>query len=105
MRSDKRGRTFFVNFRDKGTVLLSLSANFIITADAFASAAIFGVEKRMGVILSHWGFCENPEGEESLFTACLTKNGICDKLEKRYYIKGVTKRHVHVVTSISSDVA
>ena len=43
----------------------------------------FGVEKRMGVILSHWGFCKNPEGEESLFTACLTKNGIYDKLEKR----------------------
>ena len=69
--------------RQKGMVLLTLSANFIITADAFASAAIFGVEKRMGVILSHWGFCKNPEGEESLFAACLTKNGICDKLEKR----------------------
>ena len=73
-----------VNFvGDKGTVLLSLSANFIITADAFASATIFGVEKRMGVILNHLGFFENPEGEESLFAACLTKNGIYGKIERR----------------------
>ena len=34
---------------DKGTVLLSLSANFIITADAKASAAIFAQQIDKGL--------------------------------------------------------
>ena len=105
MSKGQKGTYLFCQLQRQGDGSLVYECEFYNYGRCKCICRYFWRGKTDGVILSHWGFFENPEGEESLFTACLTKNGICDKLEKRYYLKGMTKRHVHVVTSISSDVA